>query len=169
MAEPFEHTPHRNWLESILRYIPGFRGYLEKEYRRDSDDLQRRWLIQRLDTCRRSLDDLTGLIVESCNIDVLPKVDAVRAKIDHLSARIGGAMEGHSGFFDLVRIDTDVLDRIYQHDVSLMAKVDRLASLVENLPQCPADLSAALGDVEQGLEDLQRHWDGRTRILEGID
>ncbi len=169
MAEPFEHTRHRNWLETILRYIPGFRGYLEKEYRRDSDDLQRRWLLQRMDTCKRSLDNLTGLIVESGNIDVLPKVDSVRAKIDHLSARIAGAMEGYSGFFDLVRIDTDVLDRIYQHDVSLMAKVDRLASLVENLPQCPADLSAALRDVEQGLDDLQRHWDERTKILEGID
>ncbi|GAB4138345.1 hypothetical protein [Thermopirellula anaerolimosa] len=169
MVEPFEHTRHRNWLETILRYIPGFRGYLEKEYRRDSDDLQRRWLIQRLDTCRRSLDNLTGLIVESCNIDVLPKVDVVRAKIDHLSSRIGGAMEGYSGFFDLVRIDTDVLDRIYQHDLSLMTKVDRLANLVEGLSQCTADLSRALRDVEQGLDDLQRAWDERTKILEGID
>ncbi|MGQ9604853.1 MAG: hypothetical protein ACUVTW_01520 [Thermogutta sp.] len=169
MAEPFEHTRHRNWLETILRYIPGFRGYLEKEYRRDSDDLQRRWLIHRLDTCRLSLDNLTGLIVETCNIDVLPKVDTVRAKIDHLSARIGGAMEGYSGFFDLVRIDNDVLDRIYQHDISLMAKVDHLANLVEELPQCPADLTRALHEVERGLDDLQRHWDERTKILEGID
>ena len=40
MPEPRAHMEHRGFRESILRHIPGFRGYLEKEYRRDSDALQ---------------------------------------------------------------------------------------------------------------------------------
>ena len=42
------------FVETILRYIPGFRGYLEKEYRRDADALQRQWLTDRL---KRALSD----------------------------------------------------------------------------------------------------------------
>ncbi len=41
MFEPERHAEKRNFVESILRHIPGFRGYLEKEYRRDSDYLAR--------------------------------------------------------------------------------------------------------------------------------
>ena len=48
MPEPRQHAQSRGWIESILRRIPGFKGYLEKEYRRDSDALQRTWLADRL-------------------------------------------------------------------------------------------------------------------------
>ena len=42
-------------MESILRKIPGFRGYLEKEYRRESDHLARTWLADRVGQCKTGL------------------------------------------------------------------------------------------------------------------
>ena len=38
MKDASEHAKDRNWIEDILRVVPGFRGYLEKEYRRESDE-----------------------------------------------------------------------------------------------------------------------------------
>jgi len=134
MPEPKEHTEHRNWLETILRYIPGFRGYLEKEYRRDSDELQREWLADRLQRSKRAIDDFTRPLADAGQIDALPQVDRLRGRLDKLIARIRGAMQGYSGFFDLVRVREDLLDRVYEHDLGLMRRVDALSQAIEGLP-----------------------------------
>lgn len=168
MIEPFEHTKSRNWVETILRYIPGFRGYLEKEYRRESDSLQREWLADRLDRAKRAIDNLMGLLAEGGHIDQLAKLDQVRARIDHILARVRGAMEGYSGFFDLVRVDEALLDRVYEYDVSLAEKVEALASAVERLPKCPSDLSCAIDEVVDSLEEFHRLWDMREELLAGL-
>ena len=47
MIDPEHHAEGRNFVESILRHVPGFRGYLEKEYRRESDYLLRTAMASR--------------------------------------------------------------------------------------------------------------------------
>lgn len=169
MPEPREHTEHRNWIETVLRHIPGFRGYLEKEYRRDSDDLQRQWLTGRLRRSKRALDEVSRPLADAGHIDLLPQVDRLRGKLDRLIGRIGGAMEGYSGFFDLVRIDEAVLDRVYEHDVKAMDRIDQLAEAVEGLAAQPDRLGAMLPDLFARVEEAQRHWDRREDILKGLD
>lgn len=168
MVEPMDHATKRNWVETILRYIPGFRGYLEKEYRRDSDNLQRQWLAHRLKLAKHSVDNLMGLLAEGGHVDQLATLEQVRGRIDHIVARIRGAMEGYSGFFDLVRIDEEVLDRVYQYDLSLAERVEQLAGAVERLPKCPSDLSCAIGEVRQSLDEFHRLWDMREELLAGL-
>ncbi len=93
MPEPREHTINRNLVESVLRYIPGFRGYLEKEYRRASDDLQRVWLADRLQRSKRAIDELTRPLVDAGQIDLLPQVDRLRGRLDKLIGRIRGGRD----------------------------------------------------------------------------
>ena len=69
MPEPRQHTQSRGWIESILRRIPGFKGYLEKEYRRDSDSLQRTWLADRLQRSKRALDTYSRTLVDAGKLD----------------------------------------------------------------------------------------------------
>lgn len=168
MVEPMDHATKRNWVETILRHIPGFQGYLEKEYRRDSDALQREWLAYRLGLAKRSVDNLMGLLAEGGHVDQLATLEQVRGRIDHIIARIQGAMEGYSGFFDLVQIDEDVLDRVYQFDLSLAERIEQLAAAVDRLPKCPFDLSCAIGEVRDSLDEFHRLWDMRQELLAGL-
>ena len=169
MPEPRQHTQNRGVMESILRRIPGFRGYLEKEYRRESDALQRELLSDCLVRAKRSLDDHTRALVDAGDIDSLPQWDRVRLRIDKLSARIRGAMHGYSGWFDLVQIDEAVLDRIYEHDVKLLDEVELFSQSVEHLPvEKPGGASKA-PDMLSRLEQLEHAWDGREDILKGVD
>ena len=138
MPEPRQHTEHRNALETLLRHIPGFRGYLEKEYRRDSDALQRTWLVDRLQQSKRSLDTVSSQLADAGRLDLLTQYDRLRAKLDRLIARIGGAWQGYSGIFDLVRVDEGRLDRVYDHDVSLMQLVEEFLESIKRLSGLPA-------------------------------
>ncbi len=119
MSEPKDHSEDRNLIESILRRVPGFKGYLEKEYPRQSDQLQRQWLADRLLRAKPAIDRLAQPLVDAAQIDALPQLDRLRARLDKVIWQIRSAMQGYSGFFDLVRVDEELLERVYEHDVAL--------------------------------------------------
>jgi len=168
MRDPSEHAKDRNWIEDVLRVIPGFRGYLEKEYRRESDELQRDWLADRLTRSKRAIGDLTRPLAEAGQIDELPGIDRLRGRLDKLIARIRGAMQGYSGFFDLVRVQEDLLERVYEHDSQLIAEVDALGAAVETLPGRQGELASALPELHQQIDALERRWDQREDMLKGL-
>ena len=169
MPKPKEHAEHRNWLETILRYIPGFRGYLEKEYRRDSDELQREWLADRLQRSKRAIDDFTRPLADAGQIDALPQVDRLRGRLDKLIARIRGAMQGYSGFFDLVRVREDLLDRVYEHDLGLMRRVDALSQAIEGLPDALDRTAQTVSALLEQIDALEQQWDVREDMLKGLE
>ncbi len=167
MPEPIKHTEKRNFVETILRYIPGFRGYLEKEYRRDADALQREWLKERLNRSKRAIDQFARPLADAGKIDLLPEVDRIRGRLDTTIARIDGAMRGYSGFFDLVRVKEDLLDQVYQHDLKLIQDVDALGDTIEQLPGSE-DPAGKLAELHAGLDDLNEKWDQRSDLLAGL-
>jgi len=169
MPEPRDHADNRGIIESVLRYIPGFRGYLEKEYRRESDELQRTWLAERLERSKRAIDNLSRPLADAGKIDLLPQVERLRTRLDKLIWNIRSAMQGYSGFFDLVNVNEGLLDRVYEHDLGLMQQVDTLATTIEQLPDQPYKLAALVGESLDRIDDLQQQWDLRSDMLKGLE
>jgi hypothetical protein len=169
MPEPKDHSESRNFVESVLRYIPGFRGYLEKEYRRESDELQREWLASRLERSKRALENLSRPLADSGQIDILPQIDRIRGQVDKLIGRVRGAMQGYSGFFDLVRVREDLLDRVYEHDLALIQEVDALGEAVEALPGHHDRIAGSLPALVEQIDALQARWDVREDMLKGLE
>ena len=168
MPDPAKHTTRRNWIEEVLRKVPGFRGYLEKEYRRDSDELQRRYLADRLQRSKAALEALSRSLLDAGQIDVLPAIDRVRNRLDTLATRIRGATRGYSGFFDLVSVDEAVLERVYDFDVQLLTDVELLAKKIEDLPNKKEHLDAALADAQQEIVTAEQKFAGRDELLKGV-
>lgn len=169
MPEPKKHTEERSFIESMLRYVPGFHGYLEKEYRRESDELQREWLADRLQRSKRGLDAYALALTESGQLDALPQVDRLRSRLDRLIGRIRGAMQGYSGFFDLVQIDESVLDRVYEHDLALMEQTAALADSIEALRSSSHPSEQHVPHLLEQIEQLEDAWDRREDILKGLE
>ena len=94
MPDPRQHAENRGYIESFLRVIPGFRGYLEKEYRRESDALARAWLVENLDKGKNILDNWGRILVDAGQIDALPQIDRIRSRVDKVMSRIKGAVQG---------------------------------------------------------------------------
>ncbi len=169
MPEPRDHAENRNIIEQILRHIPGFRGYLEKEYRRDSDELQRQWLADRLQRAKRAIDDAARPLVDAGQIDLLPQIDRLRGRLDKFIWQLRSAMQGYTGFFDLVRVDEAVLDRVYEHDVAVMDEVQALAEAIEALPSRGEQLGTALPELLNQIDNLESQWSARIDILKGLE
>jgi hypothetical protein len=169
MPEPRQHAQNRGWIESILRRVPGFKGYLEKEYRRDSDALERSWLADRLQRSKPALDAYGRALVDAKKLDGLAQLDHLKARLDKTISRLRGGMQGYSGFFDLVQVNESLLDRVYEQDVKTMDAVELLAAAMEKLSAATADTPAPIAALNDQLSQLDQAIDHRQDILKGLE
>jgi hypothetical protein len=168
MIDPKRHAENRNPLESVLRRIPGFQGYLEKEYRRQSDHLARTWLADRLQQGQRALDSAMRGLVDAGQIDRLPAWERVKNRLEGLILKIRGAVRGYSGFFDFVRVDEGLLEQVYEHDMSLMQDTEELVQRLEQLATKPDASETAPTRLLQQVESVERMFVKRGETLRGL-
>src|SRR6185436_11647807 len=104
----------QNVLEKIANAIPGFKGYRERELRRDADKLEREHLANQLEECKKALNDAANTATRGGGLDVINDVETARKRLDKVIARIRFADRGYAGFFDAVKVDEAVLERVYE-------------------------------------------------------
>jgi len=117
--------------ERVLAEIPGFRGYKEKELRRESDKLIRNHLYQKLAQARTNFKTVFQKMSDRRQLDVLTDMDRLVAKFDRVTERVNHASYGYSGFFDVVKIQEEALDRMTDFDNQLIDQVNSIASEVD--------------------------------------
>lgn len=168
MVDPAKHDDARGIVESILRKIPGFRGYLEQEYRRESDHLARMWLADRLDACKAGVDRYQRNLLDARKIDYLDDCERVRTRLDTLASRVRGAMRGYSGVFDFVRVNEELLDQVYELDLTLLDEAECLLKAVDELLVPEKDPPAAIAEFLKRVEALHHQFDRRSELLRGL-
>ena len=156
----------RNILEELGAKIPGFRGYLERELRREVDKMQRDWLAGQVDRARFAVNGKIRSWTKAGRLDVLSTAGSVEKTLDRLANRIRHADYGSSGFFDAVKIGQDELDRIYAFDLALSETIEYLAVQVEQLPEtADEEMLARLFDAVQSAD---RKFDERATVFEDV-
>jgi hypothetical protein len=168
MSDPTRHARDRGALESILRRIPGFKGYLDKEYRRDSDHLTRTWMTDRLEASKRGLDDTMRSEVDRGRLDSMAECERLRTRLDTTISRIRSAARGYSGLFDFVQVNESLLEEVYEHDLSLVDEVDDLARAIEKLPQSGDAPSAAIPGLLKQIDAIDQKLADRQSLLKGL-
>lgn len=155
-------------VESILQYIPGFSGYLSREYRRESDRLTRDFLADQLQKSKKGLDEYGHTLVGLGALDQLPMLERMRSRLDLAINRLKSQMPGYSGFFDFVQVDEGVLTDIYEHDLALVQQVDALAKEIQNLGTSSLTPAQVVPELTAKLDGLLGKIDHRENMLKGV-
>jgi hypothetical protein len=156
----------RNILERLGAKIPGFKGYLERELRRDVDKMQRDWLANQVDRARFAINGRIRGWTKAGRLEVLGAAGSAEKALDRLANRIRHADYGASGFFDAVKIREEELDRLYAFDLALSDTVEYLAAQVEQLPETADEgMVSRLYDAVQAA-DLR--FDERATVFEDV-
>ena len=159
----------QNALEKLANAIPGFKGYRERELRRDADRQQREHLAARLEANKKALNELADQATRGGALDAVNDVEAARKRLDRVAARVRYAERGYSGFFDAVKVDETVLARVYQLDVSLLDGVEAVRTATEAARAAgPAAERPALQAVAAAVDALDARLNDREAILRGV-
>lgn len=159
--------------ERIAAALPGFRGYKEKELRRESDKLIRNHLYLKLSKDKDNVRSISQKITDKRYLDILTDVDRLVAKMDRITEKINHASYGYSGFFDIVKIKEDNLDRMIAYDNQLLDNVNTLTDSIDALKtQLLGGDYTNLKDKIQGVADkfelLEAVFDKRQEVILGV-
>lgn len=105
-----------NGFEKILLKIPGFKGYFEREFRRDADRLQREFIVGQLQNAKKNLERVIQAVSRQKSLERLTEYDLLARSLQKTCSEIRYADQGYSGFFDLIKIKEAELDAVYRLD-----------------------------------------------------
>jgi len=159
----------QNALERLGNAIPGFKGYRERELRRDADRQQREHLAARLEANKKALNEVADQATRGGALDAINDVEAARKRLDRVAARLRYAERGYSGFFDLVKVDEAALARVYELDLSLLDAVDAVRGATDAArAAATADVRPAVQAAIASLDALDARLNDREAILRGV-
>lgn len=118
--------------EQLVAKIPGYKGYKEKELRREADKLLRDHIVNRLRTVKTQLDGLQQDLMGVGKFDLLDETGSAATQIQTFIDRIRTAAYGYGGLFDAVKVKEDELDRVYEFDNALVGYADRIENAISN-------------------------------------
>jgi hypothetical protein len=155
--------------ERILSVIPGFKGYKEKEVRRESDRLIRNHLYRRL---KESEDDLKKVFQELSDERLygpMENMDRLVMEFDRVKARIDHASYGYSGFFDILKIEENDLDEMLSFDSSLIDEVEALSKEIKALKEVkPEEVNSHLKSIRSSISKIEEAFNERNEKILGV-
>lgn len=159
--------------ERILAELPGFRGYKEKELRRESDRLIRNHLYERLTIARRDLKETFQKLSDSKMQEVLTDMDRFIMRFDRVSEKINHASYGYAGFFNVVKVEENKLDKMIEFDNGLLDSVEKLVTEADTFKKEAAKQNFEktrdhMDNLENTLEELEENFDGRDEVVKGV-
>lgn len=122
-------------LEKLALSIPGFKGYKEKEIRREADRLLRQHLASVLEEARGLLQEAQIMVMQRGKIGLLDDLERAIMKLQNTIDRLRTASYGYSGFFDAVKIREEELDALYKFDLSLLEKAEAMVAAAGGLKE----------------------------------
>ena len=157
-----------NWLERILHKIPGFQGYYERELRRDSDRLQREFIVKELRKVKAGLNEVLQAASRQKNFELLQIYDRFGKSLDKSIGEIRYAVQGYSGFFDLVKIKEVELDAAYELDAKIAEAVVLFSDGFKDLAATPLEASR-LDPLRDHLDQINGLFAKRNALLKGYE
>ncbi len=160
----------RNFLEKILYSLPLFKGYLERENRRESDRILREYIVENLLALKEKLLSITDSYLKKYGLESMNKINKLVNEIEALKNKIEFAPHGYSAFFDTTKIDTSHLDRIYEMDNEILNYVNNMVKKIDSIDSMPDRKSSEtlLKNILLDVKNVVSKFDERNNFLKGI-
>jgi len=160
-------------LESLASKIPGYKGYKEKEMRREADVLLRQHLASQFAGQLTTAEDVTGQMLTGPGIAHLDDMGKGNTRLQTLIDKIKTAAQGYAGFFDAVKVKEDQLDTLYEFDNDMLYKVDDLQEAIDNVQAAldsgdSSKLAPAVRRYVKTVTDTSKEFDTRRDTMTGI-
>ncbi|HPS41538.1 MAG TPA: hypothetical protein PK040_02960 [Anaerolineaceae bacterium] len=168
MSDLFDRAvSQRDALTKLIAKIPGFKGYAERADRRYADKLLRESIADKFQLLWQRLSDIQRDMVMRGKIEVMDEIDIASSRIRQFIDRIRTAAYGYSGFFDTVKINEAELEKLYQHDLTLLALADEVSNAIDNLEtsEDTDGFPASIRNLNQKAQDILDAFGQRSEIL----
>ncbi len=164
----------RGGFAKLLSKLPGFKGYMEKETRRDADKIVRDVVAAKFSDQLDRLTELQTDLLSNGGFEYVDDVEQSAVKLRTFIDRVKTAPRGYGGLFDAVQVKEEQLDQLYNFDYQLLSESDNLATAIDQcrvalgvMPAPPAAEGTA--PAPTGLEALKPALSTVKRVCTGLN
>jgi hypothetical protein len=119
-----------NISDKIGSLIPGYKGYAERDGRRNCDKQLRSILSSKLFECENILVNRINEAITNSNKPLMRKIEVIRKSINTTQSKVNYAPYGESGFFSDQQIKEDELMKIYHFDLDMAEVVCEIENII---------------------------------------
>ncbi|MDW5563631.1 MAG: hypothetical protein SA339_10430 [Methanomassiliicoccus sp.] len=161
-------------LKKIQLFVPGFRGYRQREDLRDADRMLRDQLAKKLSLQRKQVEGARRLVVSSFNSKELELMGGIVTGYKKVEGLVSHSSPGYSGISADVQFKQDEIFRLYDYDASM---IDGLASMQQSIDQLKAALAAQdglraqaeLDQLKALLGNFEEQFKRRINVIQGTE
>jgi hypothetical protein len=154
-------------LKNLVNKIPGYRGYAEKEARREADKELRMATSAAFSSQVTRITRVQEQLINNGDFGTVETLDRAISRLQHLADRIRVASYGFTGFFDDDVVDEVVLDRLYAFDLEMANGVEKVGDLIAKMGQSTS--SGAVDELLNLLDHLHSSFDQRSHLINTFD
>ena len=171
MQEFFQKvTSQMDPFKSLASHIPGFKGYVERQNRRDADKLLRDTVVRRFDEQWKRASQLQVEMVSQGMIAYVDDMERAALQLRTFIDKMSTAPRGYSGLFDAVKINEKELEAIYQYDAAFFDLAEQVGRALDNVEASLADeaaLPAAIRNVTSIARMAVETYNRRSEVVVG--
>lgn len=156
--------------EELVGKIPGYKGYKQKELRREADKLLRTTLANQLSDLRMKLSGLQLDFMSAGKLYLVDDLERAVGKLQILIDRLKTASYGYAGLMDAVKIKEAELDALYDYDYQLLTFVPRIEEGIGNVAttlKAGGDLGVAIAALVTILQEMDTALNHRHEAILG--
>jgi hypothetical protein len=154
--------------ENLVHKIPGYKGYKDKELRREADRLLRMELAGKLEDQRARMPELQNALISQVQLEFLDDLERAVMKLQILIDRIRVASYGYAGLFDAVKVKERELDALYEFDNKMLDFVGEVAADVDQVASAVTTgegIREAIANLVGTLEQANQTWKHREEAM----
>ena len=119
--------------EKLASKIPGFKGYIERQNRRDSDKLLRDTIFSRFRELEAHVSALQTDFISQGEIAYVDDLERAAIKLRTFADRVRTAPRGYASLFEAVKINEEELAKLYEYDAALLEKADEVSRAIDHI------------------------------------
>jgi len=123
----------QDFFKKLLSKVPGFKGYIERNHRREADKLLRETIADGFETQWARISTLQRDLVNQGGLEYVDDLENAAIKLRQFIDRIRRAAYGYAGLFDAIKVNEEELAQIYQYDLALVNSIDEVGRAVDNV------------------------------------
>jgi hypothetical protein len=148
-------TSQQDPFKRLGSLIPGFKGYIERQNRREADKLLRDTVARRFDEQWKRASQLQVDMVSQGMIAYVDDMERATLQLRTFIDKLSTAPRGYSGLFDAVKINEQELEAIYQYDAAFFDLAEQVGRALDNVEASLGD-EAALPAAIRNLTSIAR-------------
>ena len=155
--------------KKILEKIPGFKGYIERQARRDSDKLLRDTIFRRFRELEGRISEVQREFISHGELMYVDDLEAAAVRLRTFADRVRTAPRGYSSLFEAVKINEAELLSLYEYDATLLGMGDTVSRAIDNVQASVGKdgLQAALRHLESTARQCIEAYERREEVVSG--